>query len=187
VPNQNPDFDQFLATLKKVAGALQDADIPFLLGGGLAAWARGGPESGHDLDLMLKQPDAERALGVLEEAGMRTERPPEGWLYKVYDDDVLVDLIFEPSGQPIEDEVFERADELNVNAVPMQVMSLEDLFVTKLTALREHELDYESVVQMARPIREQVDWEYVRERTKDSPYAAAFFTLVEELGIVTVR
>jgi predicted nucleotidyltransferase len=83
--------------------------------------------------------------------------------------------------------VFERADELNVNAVPMQVMSLEDLFVTKLTALREHELDYESVVQMARPIREQVDWEYVRERTKDSPYAAAFFTLVEELGIVTVK
>jgi predicted nucleotidyltransferase len=184
VANQNPEFDQFLATLKKVAGVLQDADIPFLLGGGLAAWARGGPESGHDLDLMLKQPDAERALGVLEDAGMRSERPPEGWLYKVYDGDVLVDLIFEPSGQPIEDEVFERAEELNVNAVPMQVMSLEDLFVTKLTAMREHELDYESVVQMARPIREQVDWSDVRERTKDSPYAAAFFTLVEELGIV---
>jgi predicted nucleotidyltransferase len=187
VPNQKPEFDEFLATLKKVAGVLQEADIPFLLGGGLAAWARGGPESGHDLDLMLTQPDAERALGALEDAGMRTERPPEGWLYKAYDGDVLVDLIFGPSGQPIEDEVFERAEELNVNAVPMQVMSLEDLFVTKLTALREHELDYESVVQMARPIREQVDWGYVRERTKESPYAAAFFTLVEELGIVGAK
>jgi predicted nucleotidyltransferase len=96
----------------------------------------------------------------------------------------MVDLIFEPSGQPIEDEVFERAEELNVVAVPMQVMSLEDVFVTKLSALREHELDYESVVQMARPIREQVDWEDVRRRTEDSPYAQAFFTLVEELGIV---
>jgi hypothetical protein len=56
--------------------------------------------------------------------------------------------------------------------------------VTKLNALREHELDYESVVEMARTVREQVDWEQVRRRTEDSPYANAFFTLVEELGIV---
>ena len=69
----------------------------------------------------------------------------------------------------------------------MQVMSLEDVFVTKLTALREHELDYDSVVQMARPVREQVDWDDVRRRTADSPYAAAFFTLIEELGIVGAR
>jgi predicted nucleotidyltransferase len=177
-------FAQMLETLKNVAGILRDADVPFLLGGGLAAWAHGGPESGHDLDLMLKQPDAERALQVLAEAGLRTEKAPEGWLYKAYDGDVMVDLIFGPSGQPIEDEVFERAEELNVNAVPMQVMALEDVFVTKLTALREHELDYESVVQMARPVREQVDWNDVRERTAESPYAKAFFTLIEELGIV---
>jgi predicted nucleotidyltransferase len=136
---------------------------------------------------MLKKPDAERALDVLAAAGLTTERPPEGWLYKAYDDGVLVDLIFEPSGCPIDEGIFERAEELNVNAVPMHVMSLEDLFVTKLTALREHELDYESVVQMARPLREQVDWDDVRERTQDSPYAAAFFTLVEELGVVTPR
>jgi predicted nucleotidyltransferase len=185
VADENPQFDEFLATLKKVAGLLRDADIPFLLGGGLAAWARGGPESDHDLDLMLKKPDADRALDVLEQAGLETERPPEGWLYKAFADGVMVDLIFEPSGCAIEDEVFERAEEMNVNAVPMRVMSLEDLFVTKLTALREHELDYESVLQMARPLREQVDWEDVRARTAESPYAAAFFTLVEELGVVS--
>ena len=45
-------------------------------------------------------------------------------------------------------------------------------------------MDYESVVQMARPVREQVDWNDVRERTNESPYAAAFFTLGEELGIL---
>jgi predicted nucleotidyltransferase len=184
VAEEGTPFEELLETLKKVAGILRSADVPFLLGGGLAIWARGGPESGHDLDLMLKESDAERALRALAEAGLRTEKPPEGWLYKAFDGDVMVDLIFEPSGQPIGDEVFERAEELNVNAVPTRVMSLEDVFVTKLTALREHELDYESVVQMARPVREQVDWEDVRRRTDDSPYAQAFFTLVEELGIV---
>jgi predicted nucleotidyltransferase len=187
VYEHSPAFDRFLASLKKVAGILREHEIPFLLGGGLAAWARGGPESGHDLDLMLKQPDAERALEALEEAGLQTERPPEGWLYKAYDGDLMIDLIFEPSGQPIDDEVFARADELDVNAVPMQVISLEDLFVTKLSSLHEHELDYDGVVQMARPVREQVDWDDVRRRTADSPYAAAFFTLIEELGIVGAR
>jgi hypothetical protein len=29
-----------------------------------------------------------------------------------------------------------------------------------------------------------VDWEQVRERTRESPYAAAFFALVERLGVV---
>ena len=138
----------------------------------------------HDIDLMLRKTDAERARSVLAAAGLRTEEPPEGWLYKAFDGDVLIDLIFEPSAQPIEDAAFERAEELNVQAVPLQVMSLEDVFVTKLIALREHELDYESVVQMARPVREQVDWDEVRARTEGSPYAQAFFTLVEELGIV---
>jgi predicted nucleotidyltransferase len=184
VPKDETPFDELLETLKKVAGLLRDAEVPFLLGGGLAVWARGGPETAHDIDLMLRKPDAERGRQVLASAGLRTEEPPEGWLYKAFDGDVLVDLIFEPSGQPIEDAVFERSEELNVNAVPLQVMSLEDVFVTKLTALREHELDYESVVQMARPVREQVDWDEVRERTAESPYAQAFFTLVEELGIV---
>jgi predicted nucleotidyltransferase len=184
VDENGTPFQELLETLKKVTGILREAEIPFLLGGGVAAWARGGPESDHDLDLMLKQPDAERALEVLGEAGLRTERPPEGWLYKVFDGDVMVDLIFEPSGQPIEDAVFERAEDLNVNAVPMRVMALEDVLVTKLNALREHELDYESVVEMARTVREQVDWEQVRQRTADSPYAKAFFTLLEELGIV---
>jgi hypothetical protein len=186
VPSEETPFDVLLETLKKVAGLLRDADIPFLLGGGLAVWARGGPETVHDIDLMLREPDAERGLEVLSSAGLRTERPPEGWLYKAFDGDVLVDLIFGPSGQPIEDAVFDRAEDLNVNAVPMQVMSLEDVFVTKLTAMREHEMDYESVVQMARPVREQVDWNDVRERTNGSPYAAAFFTLGEELGILEV-
>jgi hypothetical protein len=66
----------------------------------------------------------------------------------------------------------------------MRVMALEDVLVTRLLALDEQALDYKSLLQMARPIREQVDWDDVRARTGDSPYAAAFFTFVERLGVV---
>ncbi len=120
----NADLDAMLVTLKKAAGALRDAGVPFMLGGGLAAWVRGGPESDHDLDFMLRPEDADEALDVLAAAGMRPERPPEAWLYKAWDDnDVMIDLIFEPVGLPITDETFERAEEIEVEAVRMQVMS----------------------------------------------------------------
>jgi hypothetical protein len=178
------EFDDLLETLKKAAAALRDADVPFLLGGGLAAWARGGPETAHDLDVMVRPDDAQRALRALEAAGFRTERPPEEWLYKAWDGNLLVDLIFEPSGGPVDGDMFERAEELEVRAVRMQVMSLEDVMVTKLLSLREHEVDYESVLDIARALREKIDWDDVRRRTRKSPYARAFFFLAEELEIL---
>jgi hypothetical protein len=183
VPDDQP-FGQITESLRRVAGALREAEIPFLLGGGLAVWARGGPRTGHDLDLMIKPEDAERALQVLEEAGMRPEKPPEGWLYKAWDGDTLIDLIFEPIGEPVDDTMFERAEEIEVLAVPMLVMSLEDVMVTRLKTLDEHALDFERPLEFARSLREQIDWDDVRRRTDGSPYAKAFFTLIEELDIV---
>lgn len=177
-------FDAIKETLKKVAAVLRRAEVPFLLGGGLATWVRGGPESDHDLDLFVKPEDAERALEVLAAEGMRPEKPPENWLYKAWDGDVLIDPIFSPSGETITDENFQRADELEVNAVRMQVASLEDVIAAKLLALGEHEADYGPILEMTRSVREQVDWAVVRDRTAASPFAKAFFTLVEALGIV---
>jgi predicted nucleotidyltransferase len=184
---ETDQFEEIKETLKKAAGALRRAEVPFLLGGGLATWVRGGPESDHDLDLFVKPEDAERALEVLSEEGMRPEKPPENWLFKAWDGDVMVDLIFAPSGETISDENFERADELEVNAVRMHVASLEDVIAAKLLALGEHEVDYSPILEMARSVREQVDWTQVRARTEGSPYAKAFFTLVKELGIIPAR
>ena len=172
-------------SMKKAAGALRDAEVPYVLGGSLAAWARGGPESDHDVDFLIKPEDVDRAAEVLAEAGMRIERPPEGWLIKAYDDDeILIDLIFDPSSGPVTDEVIERGEEREVLSTRMRVMALEDVMVTKLLALDETHLDFQGSLDIARSLREQIDWDEVRERTSDSPYARAFFTLVEELGIV---
>jgi hypothetical protein len=183
VSSEDKPFSHMESSLKRAAAGLRGAGIPFLLGGSLASWARGGPETTHDLDFMIKPEDAERALEVLVGLGMKPERPPEEWLLKAWDGDVLVDLIFGPSGIEMTDDVIERGETLNVLSMEMNVMSLEDVLTTKLEALREHELDYSGVLQIARALREQIDWRVVRERTDGSPFAKAFFVLVEELGI----
>jgi hypothetical protein len=182
--DQDQEFERLLATMKKAGAALNDAGIPFILGGGLAAWARGAPKTEHDVDFLVKPEDAERAQQALVAIGMRPEKPPEGWLLKAYDYDVLVDLIFHPQGGPIDDVTFDRAEELEVHAMKMQVAALEDVLVQKLLALGEQQPDYSSVLELARSLREQVNWDEVRERTCGSPFASAYFTLLDELEIV---
>jgi predicted nucleotidyltransferase len=182
---EDRDFERLLDAMKKAGGALREAEIPFVLGGGLACWARGGPKTEHDVDLLIRPEDADRAQEVLAQTGMRTEKPPEGWLLKAYDDGVLIDLIFDPQGGAVGDDTFARAEELEVHAMRLQVAALEDVLVQKLLALTEQDPDYSSVLELARSLREQVDWDDVRERTKGSPFASAYFTLLGELEIVS--
>ena len=183
VPETVDTFQVLLETLKHAAAALREADVRFALGGGLAIWARGGPETEHDVDFFVRPEDAERAQEALAAAGFRTEEPPEGWLYKGFRDDVLVDLIFSPSGLEVDGAFLDRAEELEVHAVRMPVLRAEDVLVAKLLAMREHQLDYDRVLEIARTVREQIDWDEVREQVDGSPYAKAFLTLVDELGV----
>ena len=172
-------------SFKRAVAALTEAEIPFLLGGSIAIWAHGGPETRNDLDFMVKPEDAERALEALAEAGMRPEHPPEEWLVKAWDGDVLVDLIHHPMGMTVTDEVIARGSELSVAAMRVRVMAIEDVLSSKLLALGEHSLDLEPSLQLARALRERIDWSLVRARTEGSPYARAFLHLIEELGVTT--
>jgi putative nucleotidyltransferase-like protein len=183
---KNEVAEDLTDSLKRAVAALQAQGIPHLLGGGLGCWARGGPPSSNDIDLMVKPADAERAQGALAEAGMRPEDPPEHWLLKAWDGDILVDLIFEPSGMRIDDEVIGRGDDLSVEAMQIRVMDLNDILVTKLMALDEHSADYRDLILITRSLREQIDWARLREETSSSPFAVAFFSLADGLGICPV-
>ena len=176
-------FDDIEATLKKSVAAFRQAGVPALLAGSLAVWARGGPEARHDLDFVVKPEDAERALQALEDAGMKVERPPEAWLLKAWDGEVLVDVIYEPRGLVVDDDLIARGEEREVMAIGLRLMAIEDVLVSKLMALDEHSADYSQLLLMTRTLREQIDWRDLRTRTRASPFAKAFFTLAEELDI----
>jgi hypothetical protein len=176
-------FHDIEASLKKSVAAFREAGVPALLAGSLAVWARGGPETRHDLDFVVKPEDGERALQALVDVGMKPERPPEGWLYKAWDGEVLVDVIFEPRGLHVDDDLIARGEEREVMAIGIRLMALEDVLTSKLMALDEHSADYSQLLLMTRTLREQIDWHALRSRTRESAFAKAFFTLAEELQI----
>jgi predicted nucleotidyltransferase len=182
--DEEQPFSDLENALKKSAAALRAANVPFLLGGSLASWARGGPQTRHDLDLMIAPADVERALDALKDAGMRPEDPPEEWLVKAWDGETLIDLIHHPKGLPVDDALMQRGEVMSVLGMEMRVMALEDVLVTKLMALGEHSLRYESLLAIARALRERIDWDDVRARTNDSPFARAFFVMLEGLGVL---
>jgi hypothetical protein len=182
MPDRAPN-PRLLAVLKKAVGVLGRAGIPYALAGSMATWSLGGPPSQHDVDVVLLEADAERALEALEAAGFQSEYPPEHWLVKAYHDDVLVDLIWEPMGLPITEEVLGAARIVNVDGMPLPVLAPTDVLTSKLLALNEGHLDFEGLLAMVRGVREQVDWPELRRRVESQPLARSFLYMACELGL----
>jgi hypothetical protein len=177
-------FETLLEAMRTAGGALRDAQIPFALAGSVAVYAHGGSDTTHDVDFLVKPVDADRALDVLAGRGFRAEKPPEGWLYKAFDaHGAMIDLIFRPTSGEVDDALLSRAVQVEVYAITLPVLPATDIIAAKLLALKEHYLDYGPILEIVRAVREQIDWEELRERTSRSPYAQPFFTLATELGL----
>ena len=176
-----PDQHDLREALKTVAVALKATGRPFALIGGYGVWARGGPEPNHDADFLIAREDAEEVAHELADQGLQVVQPPEDWLFKVYVGDALVDVIFRPAGSYATRSVVERATPLRVLSVEMPVMPATDLLVHRLNALSEHYCDFGVHIPVARALREQVDWDAVREETSQNAFAAALLFLLERL------
>ena len=170
-------------TIIEVVSALRSGEVPFALAGGSAVYARGGPPTTHDVDVLVCEQDAEDAVRALVEAGMRAEDPPEDWLTKVYCGEWLVDIIFRPNERPVTPQVLATAEEMRLDAISAPVMPATALMVDKLLVLGPHRCDLAELLPVARALREQVDWDEVTDETSSSPYAEAFLLLLDRLDI----
>jgi hypothetical protein len=169
--------------LRLVSVALTDADIPFALVGGYAAWARGAPEPSHDADFAILEEDIERAQQAIAGAGLELHDPPENWLFKAYYRDALVDVLFRMVGEPVTRDLLDRSDEIEVLAVRMPVLNATAIVSAKLRVLGELACDFGRLLGIVRALREQLDWPRVREEVGANPYGRAFLFLADELGI----
>ncbi|MDX6326687.1 MAG: hypothetical protein QOK15_3041 [Nocardioidaceae bacterium] len=178
------DQDSLRDALKRVAVTLKDSGLPFALIGGYAVWARGGPEPDHDVDFLVASDDAAAAAEHLANAGLQVVQPPEDWLFKVYTDDAMVDIIHRDAGDPALREEVQDADQIEVLSVEMPVLSATRILIQRLWAIDEHTCDFSRQLPVARALREQVDWGRVRDETTGNDFAVAFLFLLERLNII---
>jgi hypothetical protein len=178
------DQDNLREALKRVATTLKEIGVPFALAGGYAAWARGGPEPDHDVDFLVSPDDCDKVAGMLAEHGLQIVRPPEDWLFKVFTDDAMVDILYRAAGSSDVHPALQRATEIEVLSVWMPVLSATDILLQKLFVLGERYCDLGAVLPSARALREQVDWDTVRSGVAGNPYAEVTLELLERLEVI---
>ena len=169
--------------LKRVAGALARSGVRFALAGGYAVWAHGGPEPEHDVDVVVRPDDAGAAAEALRDAGLQVEQAPEDWLFKVYSDGAMVDVLLQINGRDVDAAMLARARDIEVLSVVMPVSDMTDVLVGKLCALNEQRCDLNKVLPAARAVREQVDWARTAQEIAGYDVALACLFLLRRLGV----
>ena len=176
--------DKLREALKLVAVALKEGEVPFALAGGYALWARGAPEPHHDVDFVVAEEDREQAASLLAERGLDVVQPPEDWLFKVFVDGAMVDVLFRLRSEAVTHDDLTDADELEVESVRMPVLDSTSLISSKLSALDERACDLRRIIPAARAVREQVDWDQVATEVAGNDFAEVTLILLERLGVI---
>jgi hypothetical protein len=96
----------------------------------------------------------------------------------------MVDVLYRAAGSSEVRPVLDRATEREVLSVWMPVLAATDLLIQKLAVLSERYCDLSAVVPTARALREQVDWDLVRESVAGSVYAEITLELLERLDVI---
>ena len=138
--------DDLRDALKRAASALKAHGPEFALAGSYALWVYGGPEPVHDVDFVVAEADTEAAALTLEKAGFHIERTPEDWLFKACVGDVVIDVLHQLNGKPVDAATIRGAEELDVLAIRMRVLSPTHVMTEKLNSLNEHHCDFASLL-----------------------------------------
>lgn len=162
-------MDELARVLDAAVRALDAAEVPYLLIGGLAGTLLGRPRCSSDIDLFVQPDLAPDALQALEKAEFRTEITNPHWLYKAFRDDILVDILFKVRGDIYLDaEMLRRGQMHSFRGTQVRVISPEDFIVFKAIAHDEetprHWHDALAVIA-----RQDLDWDYLAARVRRSP------------------
>jgi predicted nucleotidyltransferase len=172
VPHAQPevteavDVDLFLAVLDEALEALERAEIPFVLIGGIGSAVFGRDRGTRDIDLFVRPEMAGKVLAVLDGRGFETDEFAEHWLYKATKHGVLVDVIFRSTRDILlGQEMLERSRLMPFRDRMVRVAPPEDLVVMKACAASEDtpRYWYDAAAIVA---QSELDWDYLVARAR---------------------
>jgi hypothetical protein len=140
---------------------LQDANIPFLVGGAYALGRYTGIERHtKDFDLFIRPEDFQRAAEAFEEDGYRTELCFPHWLGKAYQGDDFVDLIYSSGNgvARVDEQWFKHAVPDTIFGVNVGLIPPEEMIWSKGLILERERFDGADVAHMIKNVGLQLDW-----------------------------
>jgi hypothetical protein len=147
--------------------ALQQARVPFLVGGAYAlAGHTGIVRHTKDFDIFTRPTDCERVLQVLAAAGCRTEITDPRWLAKAFSGEDFIDVIFS-SGNAIaevDDAWFEHAIDAKVLGLAVQLCPAEETIWSKAFVMERERYDGADVAHLLRAYGNRLDWDRLLDR-----------------------
>lgn len=163
-----PKFSaQAEAIYSRAIQALQEAGVPFLVGGALALHHYAGVwRNTKDLDLFLLPEDRDRALMALAGVGFRVEITAAHWLAKAIADEQLVDLIsgFGNWLAPVDQQWFTDADPLQIFGYDVHVVSIADLIWMKSYVAGRERFDGADIAHLIHGGDGRIDWQRLLDR-----------------------
>jgi hypothetical protein len=153
----DPAADFYISALR----TLQDASVPFLVGGAVAfSHYAHVPRDTKDIDVFVKPHDCPRVLEAFERFGYDTEIPFPHWLAKIHCGDHFIDVIFSSGNgvARVDDLWFEHAPKTNVLGLIIRLSPVEEMIWSKAFIQERERFDGADVLHLLRETGPSLDW-----------------------------
>lgn len=147
--------------------AMQDANIPFLVGGAFAMGVYADIyRDTKDLDLFIKRRDVPRALDLFAALGYQTQMQSRVWIAKAFSGDTYVDFIFSSQNGicEVDDRWFGHSRPTEILGVPVRVIPVEEMVWSKSFVMDRERYDGSDIAHILRSQAKTMDWKRVLER-----------------------
>jgi len=147
--------------------ALQDTDIPFLIGGAYVVEVYAGvSRQTKDFDLYLRPQHVDLALDALKRAGYKTKKTFPHWLAKAGRGRDHVDLIFRAGNGlcEVDDSWFERAHGHEFLGLSVKLCAPEEMIWMKAYIMERERFDGADIAHILQSCAEKLDWPHLVRR-----------------------
>jgi Nucleotidyl transferase of unknown function (DUF2204) len=152
---------------RQSVGALQSANIPFLIGGAYVVEVYAGiARRTKDFDLYVRSRDVDAAMDALARAGYKVEKTFPHWLAKAEHGQDCVDLIFRAGNGlcEVDDSWFERAYDDELLGLRVKLCAPEEMIWMKAYIMERERFDGADIAHILESCAEKIDWAHLVRR-----------------------
>ena len=161
MPESDAESNQFY---RRSMQLLQEAEVPFLLGGAYAFRAYTGiARQTKDFDLFLRAADFDAALDVFRASRYRTEKTFPHWLGKAFGPNDSIDLIHRAGNGlcAVDDLWFDRAPAAEIFGLQTRLTPPEEMIWMKAYIMERERYDGADVAHLLLRRGAEIDWKHL--------------------------